>query len=130
MDRLYDASAFFNLLPQGTTQDHDFAGQAVLDLTKYELGSVILRKSDEVGKDGMLRLFYMCINLAADMHVLDMRGMELDVAAMGVSTGLTFYDSAYVVGARQYGLELVTDDGDMLAAARSNGIAAAKSDEV
>ena len=58
------------------------------------------------------------------MNLLGVDGMEEDVADTLVSTGLTFYDSAYVAVAKKYGLELVTDDGDMLKAAPSCGVVA------
>lgn len=58
------------------------------------------------------------------MNLLNVRGMEEDVKDTLISTVLTFYDSAYVTVAKKYGLELVTDDGDMLEAAPSCGVAA------
>lgn len=130
MNQLYDASALCNILLHRDQQYHRFQGQAVLDLTKYELGNATQKQYGKADKESIERLLNACVNLADDMYVLDMRGMELDVVMMGISAKLTFYDSAYVVVARQYGLDLVTDDGDMLAAARSNGIVAVRSDEV
>ena len=61
------------------------------------------------------------------MNLLNVRGMEEDVKDTLISTGLTFYDSAYVTVAKKYGLELVTDDDDMLKAAPSCGVAAVES---
>lgn len=124
MARLYDASAFFNLLTHGIPQTRDFEGQAVLDLTQYELGHIIRKRYAEIGKEDAMRLLDKCINLTARMRVLCIHGVERDVVAMSIMAKLSFYDSAYVVVARQHGLELVTDDHKMLAAARGNGIAA------
>lgn len=44
MDRLYDASAFLNTLIRGSDQHVRFQGQAVLDLTRYELGNALWKK--------------------------------------------------------------------------------------
>ena len=62
------------------------------------------------------------------MNILGVYGMEQDVADAAASEGLTFYDSAYVAVAGRCGLELITDDGDMLEAALRRGIAAMRSD--
>lgn len=128
MDRLYDASAFFNSILKTTQREH-FVGQAMLDLTIYELGSTV-RKNHKGDKSRMLESFDKCMSIVDRMHVLDMRGAERDVAAMCASTGLTFYDAAYVVAARRLGLSLVTDDKDMSEAARRHGVRAIASAEI
>ena len=99
----------------------------MLDLTKYELGNAVSKKHTKDNKDAMLQLFNRCMQVTDSMHVIDMRGLEHDMAA---STGLTFYDSAYVVVAERGGLVLVTDDAEMSAVARSRGIATITSAEV
>ena len=118
--RLYDASAVFNLLLHGDPQPDRFAGQAVLDLTKYELGNAV-SKHAKADKDNMLPLFNRCMNIIHHMRVFNIDGLEEDAAAMA-SAGLTFYDSAYVVAAERHGLVLVTDDAEMSEAARRRGI--------
>ena len=120
MDRLYDASAFFNLSAR-TDQYENFLGQAVLDLTQYELGNAVSKKYKD-DRAVMLKLFDECVDILAHMHVLGTGGMERDVLVTASSTGLTFYDSAYVVAAERHGLVLVTDDAEMSQAARRRGI--------
>ena len=128
MDRLYDASAFLNLFAR-TDQYGHFLGQAVLDLTQYELGNAVSKKykGDRVL---MLKLFDECVDILAHMRVLGTGGMERDVLVTASSTGLTFYDSAYVVAAERHGLVLVTDDAEMSEAARRRGISTIASAEV
>ena len=128
MDRLYDASAFFNLFAR-TDQYENFVGQAVLDLTQYELGNALSKKY-KGDPAVMFKLFDDCIDILAHMRVLGTGGIERDVIATASSTGLTFYDSAYVVVAERHGLVLVTDDAEMSEAARRRGISTIASTEV
>ena len=48
--------------------------------------------------------------LRQTMHVLEITGMEEEIKNLSMDTGLTFYDSTYVVAAKQTGLVFVTDD--------------------
>ena len=128
MDRLYDASAFFNILLRETQRGH-LMGQAVLDLTQYELGNAACKNSGR-GEEAMLKLLDTYTNLIKDMYVMNVSTMELKAATMGMKTKLTFYDSAYVVVAKEYGLAIVTDDGDMSEVARDYGIETLASSEV
>lgn len=128
MERLYDASAFFNILLRETQRGH-LTGQAVLDLTQYELGNAACKNSGR-GEEAMLKLLDTYTNLIKDMYVMNVSKMELKAATMGMTTKLTFYDSAYVVVAKEYGLAIVTDDAGMSAVARDHGIATLASSEV
>lgn len=128
MDRLYDASAFFNLLARSDQYGH-FLGQAVLDLTQYELGNAVSKKyKGDLAL--MLKLFDECVDILDHMRVIGMEGMERDVLVTASSTGLTFYDSAYIAAAERHGLVLVTDDAEMSEAARRRGISTIASAEV
>lgn len=128
MDRLYDASAFFNILLRETQRGH-LTGQAVLDLTQYEIGNAACKNSDK-GEANMLKLLDTYTDLIKNMYVISVSKMELKVATMGMTTKATFYDSAYVVVAKEYGLAIVTDDGGMSAVARDHGIETLASSEV
>lgn len=126
MDRLYDASAFLNILIRGSDQHVRFQGQAVLDLTRYELGNALWKKPrGDYGET--VSLLRTCLDFLSQMRSLKVIGMEEDVADTLVRNELTFYDSAYVVMAKHHGLELVTDDKKMLKAARQSGIASVRS---
>lgn len=114
------------MLVGGYARRHHFRGQAVLDLTQYELGKAIWNNLQHDRQEKLL-LFETCLEFLDEMNMLDVYGMEQDVADTAVSERLTFYDSAYVTVAGRYGLELITDDGDMLAAARRLGIVAMRS---
>ena len=126
MDRLYDASAFLHIVSYGSEQLLHFRGQATLDFTRYEIGNAIWRNLQN-DRRYKLSLSRSCLGLLSEMDLLGVDGMEEDVADTLISTGLTFYDSAYVTVAKKYGLELITDDDDMLKAALGCGVAAAGS---
>ena len=126
MDRLYDASAFLHIVSYGSEQLRHFHGQATLDFARYEIGNAIWRNLPN-DRRYKLSLSRSCMGLLSEMSLLNVRGMEKDIAGTLISTGLTFYDSAYVTVAKKYGLELVTDDDDMLKAAPGCGVAAVES---
>ena len=97
-----------------------------MDFIRYEIGNAVWRKlpDDRYHKPSLSRA---CLGFLSEMNLLGVHGMEEDVADTLVSTGLTFYDSAYVTVAKKYELELVTDDEDMLKAAPVCGVAAIES---
>ena len=115
-----------NTLVRGSDQHDGFRGQAVSDLTRYELGSVVWKKT-KGDHDETMSLFRACLGFLSQMRSLKVDGVEEDVADTTACQGLTFYDSAYAVAAEHYGLELVADDKKMLKAARRSGIAAVRS---
>ena len=114
-----------NILVRGSDQHDGFRGQAVSDLTRYELGSVVWKKT-KGDHDETMSLFRTCPGFLSQTRSLTADGVE-DVAGTTACQGLTFYDSAYVVVAKRYGLELVADDKKMLKAARRSGIVAVRS---
>ena len=97
-----------------------------MDFIRYEIGNAVWRKlpDDRYHKPSLSRA---CLGFLSEMNLLGVHGMEEDVADTLVSTGLTFYDSAYVTVAKKYELELITDDEDMLKAAPVCGVAAIES---
>jgi len=111
-----------HIVVHGSEQLRRFRGQATLDFARYEIGNAVWRKlpNDIYHKPSLSRA---CLGFLSEMNLLGVLGMEEDVADTLVSTGLTFYDSAYVAVAKKYGPELVTDD-DMLKAALGCGVAA------
>ncbi len=44
------------------------------------------------------------------MQVLGINEIEEEIKNFSMTTGITFYDSAYVIAAKRAGLALVTDD--------------------
>ncbi len=129
--RLYDASAFLNLLlSEGSKSLSVLSGQAVLDLTTYELGNSIwklLYLQKKITKAEACSLLDSCLKIISGMKVLYIKGLEEDVKELSSDVGQSFYDSAYLVIAKNHDLELVTDDKKLLKAALNSKIKASPS---
>lgn len=113
-DRLFDTSALFNvMIKNGSNALKLLKSQSILDLTIYESGNVIWKlayvKKNITSKQAC-KILESFLLLRPNMHVLEIAGMEEKIKNLSIDTGLTFYDSAYVVVAKQSGLVLVTDD--------------------
>ena len=129
--RLYDASAFLNLLlNEGSKALSVLSGQTVLDLTTYEIGNSIwkmLYLQKKITKAEACSLLDSCLEIISGMSVLYIKGLEEDVKELSSSMGQSFYDSAYLVVAKNHNLELVTDDKKLLKAALNSKIEASPS---
>lgn len=85
---------------------------AALDLTLYEVASVVTKKwHDPAAADRLTRL----VEVAADVRLLRVGGELLRVAEELADThGLSVYDAAYAAVSKQTGWELVSLDGDLV----------------
>jgi predicted nucleic acid-binding protein len=119
--RLYDASAFLNLLlNKGSKSLATLSGQAVLDLTTYEIGNSIWRITHlqkKIAKEEACLLLNACLKVISTMTVLDIKDIEESVKELSSGMGQSFYDSAYLAVAKKHNLELVTDDKKLLGVA-------------
>lgn len=114
MKRLYDTSALLNLLlNKGSKSLSVLSGQAILDLTTYEIGNSIWKLSylqKKITKTEACTLLDACLKVMSDMKILNIKDSEEDVKELSVDVGQSFYDSAYLTLAKKHSLELVTDD--------------------
>lgn len=114
MKKLYDTSAFLNLLlNKGSKSLSVLQEQAVLDLTVYELGNSIWKLSHlqkKIAKAEACTLLDACLNVISNMKILNIDDMEDDVKELSINVGQSFYDSSYLALAKKHNLELVTDD--------------------
>lgn len=114
MKRLYDTSALLNvLLSKGSKSLPLLSGQGVLDLTTYEIGNSIWKMSSlqkKITKEDACSLLDTCLKVRSSMNVLDIKELEAEVKELSIKTKQSFYDSAYLVVAKKYGIELITDD--------------------
>lgn len=119
--KLYDASALLNLLlNKGSRSLSVLSGQAVLDLTTYEIGNSIWKFSylqKKITKTEACTLLDVCLKVMSKMKVFDIRDAEEEVKELSSGIGQSFYDSAYLVLAKKHNLELVTDDKKLQKAA-------------
>ncbi len=116
-DRLYDTSALFNIMiKDGSGASKILRSQNILDLTAYELGNAIWKLAylqKKITHQQACKILESFLLLRQTMRVLEITGMEEEIKNLSIDTGLTFYDSAYVVAAKQTGLVLVTDDASL-----------------
>lgn len=115
-DRLYDTSALVNTMIKDGSASKLLRSQSILDLTIYEMGNVIWKLAylqKKITSQQACKILESFLLLRQTMHVLEITGMEEEIKNLSMDTGLTFYDSAYVVAAKQTGLVLVTDDASL-----------------
>lgn len=133
LKRLYDTSALLNLLlNKGSKSLSVLSGQAVLDLTTYEIGNSIWKISylqNKITKTEACTLLDACLCVMTTMKVLDIKNIEEDVKELSSDVGQSFYDSAYLVLAKKHNLELVTDDKKLQKTALSCKIKTSTSDK-
>lgn len=130
--RLYDASAMLNLLLKtGSRSLPILSEQAILDLTTYELGNSIWQLSyvqNKFTKEEACKLLDTCQKVSSKMKVLDIKEVEGSILEQSYGIGQSFYDSAYLLVAQKYNLELVTDDKKLQRAALKANVKTSSSD--
>jgi predicted nucleic acid-binding protein len=132
-DRLYDTSALLDIIiKNGSNALKLLKSQNILDLTIYETGNVIWKLAHvkkNITSEQACKMLESFLLLRPHMNILEITGMEEKVKNLSIDTGLTFYDSAYVVAAKQSGLVLVTDDA-VLAKVAAKHITVMGSDDI
>ncbi len=115
--RLFDTSALLNIMiKNGSRVPKLLRSQSILDLTMYEAGNVMWKLAylqKRITPQQACKILESFLLLKQNMRVLGTDGMEEKIKNLSLDTGLTFYDSAYVVAAEQAGLVLVTDDDSL-----------------
>ena len=126
--RLYDASSIMLLAKRNPeTAWATLEGQCILDLTRYELGNALWKVAkliDKSDKSTALEALEHVHSLTALMEVMRPEGLEelTDTMKIAFDTGLSFYDSSYIQTARRNGLDLVTEDGQLMKRAKELGL--------
>jgi predicted nucleic acid-binding protein len=107
-------------------------GQTVLDLTLYELGNIVWKENRAAGADPeeAAEKARAVSKLISIMEIRRIEPGEMPAIAENASRlSLTFYDSAYLTAAQASGAPLVTDDADILRAAREADIQASTTEQ-
>ncbi|MEO9307208.1 MAG: type II toxin-antitoxin system VapC family toxin [Nitrososphaera sp.] len=116
-DKLFDTSALLNLvITNGSKTFKSLVSQNILDLTVYETGNVIWKLAylqKKITHQHACKLLESFLLLKENMNILNTAGMEEKIKNLSLDTGLTFYDSAYVIAAQKANLVLVTDDASL-----------------
>lgn len=124
MKKLFDASAILTLAknhPEKAVET--LKDQHILDLTTYELGNAIwkinkLHKKPD--KETALQTLKQTQNLTALMnkHTINDRQTQITIMENAFNHNLTYYDSAYLTTAQKQNITLITEDQQLLKAAK------------
>ncbi|EQD59283.1 PilT protein domain protein, partial [mine drainage metagenome] len=90
----------------------------ILDLTGYELGSVLTKGNDGhikgLKNETIIGLVREIEKIISNIKVIRLSPTHIyEIMALSVSTGLTFYDASYVFYSKNLSLALLTDDREM-----------------
>ena len=90
----------------------------VLDLTGYEIGSILTKGNDGHIK-GLERKLILDLTKEIEKVVAKIRVIKLEppdiaeIMKLALSAGLTFYDASYVFYGKSHHMALLTDDKEM-----------------
>jgi predicted nucleic acid-binding protein len=107
----------------------------VLDLTGYEIGSILTKGNDGHIK-GLERKLILDLTKEIEKVVAKIRVIKLEpldiaeIMKLSLSTGLTFYDASYVFYCKLHQVALLTDDKEMYREALKLGLKVKKIEEV
>jgi predicted nucleic acid-binding protein len=121
IEGIIDASALYPLIRRlGGKAVEWLARLAVLDLTKYEVGSAVWKEYRLGSLENWERAIESWSGILREMRKLSIDEEELkDVERIAIERDLTFYDAAYVFLAISRNLKLITEDIDLLNACKS-----------
>ncbi|MHB8548927.1 MAG: type II toxin-antitoxin system VapC family toxin [Thermoplasmataceae archaeon] len=132
-----DSSSLFSLFFIGS-EDRVKAilGESyILDLTGYEIGSVLTKGNDGhikgLESDTIIVLTKEIEKAISRIKVIRLSPNHItEIMSLSISTGLTFYDASYVFYSRSLNLVLLTDDREMYVKAKRIGIDVKKVEEL
>ena len=107
----------------------------VLDLTGYEIGSILTKGNDGhirgLERDLILDLTKEIEKVIANIGVIRLETLDIaEIMKLSLSTGLTFYDASYVFYCKFHQMALLTDDKKMYQEAMKLGLEVKKVEEV
>ena len=107
----------------------------VLDLTGYEIGSILTKGNDGhirgLNRELILYLTKEIEKVIANIGVIRLKTLDIaEIMKLSLSTGLTFYDASYVFYCKFNQMTLLTDDKEMYREAMKLGLEVKKVEEV
>lgn len=134
---LLDSSSLFSLFFMGSEEKvlEIMKKSYVLDLTGYEIGSILTKGNDGhikgLGREFILDLTNEIEKVVAGIRVIRLEPMDIaEIMKLSLSTGLTFYDASYVFYCKSHQKALLTDDREMYREAFKLGLNVKKTEEV
>lgn len=111
-DRLFDTSALLNIMLSKKEIASLLRRWSILDLTVYEVGNAVLRlarvqKSITVQQACDLLEYFTLVKQG--IRICNVTDVE-KVKEISMQSGLSFYDSSYIVATKEGAFTLVTDD--------------------
>ena len=108
---------------------------SVLDLTGYEIGSILTKGNDGhirgLEREIILDLTKEIGKVIANIRVIRLKTLDItEIMKLSLSTGLTFYDASYVFYCKFHQMALLTDDKEMYREATKLGLEVKKVEEV
>ena len=108
---------------------------SVLDLTGYEIGSILTKGNDGhirgLEREIILDLTKEIQKVIANIGVVRLKTLDIaEIMKLSLSTGLTFYDASYVFYCKFHQMALLTDDKEMYQEAMKLGLEVKKVEEV
>ena len=108
---------------------------SVLDLTGYEIGSILTKGNDGhirgLEREIILDLTKEIGKVIANIRVIRLKTLDItEIMKLSLSTGLTFYDASYVFYCKFHQMALLTDDKEMYQEAMKLGLEVKKVEEV
>ena len=132
-----DSSSLFTLFFLDSEENvHKILKESsVLDLTGYEIGSVLTKGNDGhirgLERELILDLTKEIEKVIANIRVIRLKSLDItEIMKLSLSTGLTFYNASYVFYCKFYQMTLLTDDKEMYREAMKLGLAVKKVEEV
>ncbi len=107
----------------------------VLDLTGYEIGSILTKGNDGhvkgLERNVILDLTKEIGKVVARIKMIKLESLDIaEIMELALTTGLTFYDASYVFYCKFNHMALLTDDREMYKAALQLGLKVKKIDEL
>ena len=132
-----DSSSLFTLFFLDSEENvHKILKESfVLDLTGYEIGSVLTKGNDGhirgLERELILDLTEEIEKVIANIRVIRLKTLDIaEIMKLSLSTGLTFYDASYVFSCKFHQMALLTDDKEMYREAMKLGLEVKKVEEV
>ena len=132
-----DSSSLFTLFFLDSEENvHKILKESsVLDLTAYEIGSILTKGNDGhirgLERELILDLTEEIEKVIANIRVIRLKTLDIaEIMKLSLSTGLTFYDASYVFYCKFHQMALLTDDKEMYQEATKLGLEVKKVEEV
>ena len=132
-----DSSSLFTLFFLDSEEKvHNILKESsVLDLSGYEIGSILTKGNDGhikgLERDIIRDLTKEIQKVIANIRVIRLNTLDIaEIMKLSLSTGLTFYDASYIFYSKSHQMPLLTDDKEMYREAIKVGLEVKKVEEV